>query len=357
MKEHVVFIVEPFFGGSHALWIHQLIKHLSCKTVVFSLPASHWKWRMTASALTLAKRVNESELHPEVILTTDMLDVALFKSLLRPELQSVRLVCYMHENQLVYPMQNKSNPNWDRHYAFKNFTSCFVADRVCFNSEYHKSAFLKSLRPFLQAFPDHQPLQEIIEIEQKSTVLYPGIDVDELKGYKQPKSHRPTVLWSHRWEHDKNPQEFFDALLALSAEGLDFDVIVCGEHYKKSPDCFAKAKERLSKHLVHWGYFNNREAYLHALWKATVLPVSSFQENFGISVLEAAFCGCELILPNRLVYSELYSNSAQFYSNQDEFIHLLRDHITKNKQETTSPNFERFSWISLIEAYQEVLFS
>ncbi len=39
---------------------------------------------------------------------------------------------------------------------------------------------------------------------------------------------RLRVCWNHRWEHDKNPKEFFDTLKFLHDKREDFEVVVLG---------------------------------------------------------------------------------------------------------------------------------
>jgi hypothetical protein len=46
------------------------------------------------------------------------------------------------------------------------------------------------------------------EIEEKFSFLHLGVDLKPFSRARPQKKKRPTILWCHRWEHDKNPQSF-----------------------------------------------------------------------------------------------------------------------------------------------------
>ena len=46
------------------------------------------------------------------------------------------------------------------------------------------------------------------------------------------------IAWPHRWEHDKNPESFFECLLRLKSDGFRFKVAVLGESYNEKPPIF-----------------------------------------------------------------------------------------------------------------------
>ncbi len=43
------------------------------------------------------------------------------------------------------------------------------------------------------------------------------------------------IVWPHRWEHDKNPEEFFNALFKLHEMEIDFRLHVIGEQFSEIP--------------------------------------------------------------------------------------------------------------------------
>ncbi|MCB9261561.1 MAG: DUF3524 domain-containing protein [Flavobacteriales bacterium] len=344
-KHQKVAIVEPFYSGSHKYWVDSLKKYFSTDIQTFTLPGRHWKWRMTAGFIELAEQVNQHNQF-DVFLVSDMLDVLSFKAFLNPGHQSTSIVLYMHENQVVYPFRTpEGEKHRDRHYGFINYKSVLCADKVLFNSQFHFDSFFDEMEKFLFPFPDSKPLiRRLQEAKPKCSVQYLGIELNELNRFKTAKNRVPTILWNHRWEHDKNPELFFKTLMRLSLEGFDFQLIVCGEQYEKAPAIFEEARTILAKHIVHWGYFDSREDYTKALWQSTILPVTSNQEFFGLSVLEASACHVLPILPNRLSYPELYQGIGVFYNSDEEFYEFLKSAIEKNEVPDFGVFAERFDW-------------
>ena len=66
-----------------------------------------WRWRMRGGAVTLARMYAESKRRPEVVVTTDILDLATFRGLLQSTFEVSHvppIAVYFHENQLTYPL-------------------------------------------------------------------------------------------------------------------------------------------------------------------------------------------------------------------------------------------------------------
>ncbi len=303
-------LLEPFFSGSHRQWALGLQKHSSYNINILSLPGRHWKWRMHGGAISLAKQFNELEKTPDLILATSMLGLSTFLSLTRKKSSSIPVAIYFHENQLTYPwspqdrdVKNKRN----NHYAFINYTAALVADKVFFNSNYHRGSFLEALPKFLTQFPDKREKANIEVIKSKSEVLHLGLDLhrfDDFIDSAKEKETEAVILWNHRWEYDKRPKAFFKALFSLKEKGVKFKLVVLGEQNDMIPPIFEEAKEKLRDEILHWGYVDTFEDYARWLWRSDILPVTSNQDFFGGSVVEAMYCNCFPILPNRLAYPE-----------------------------------------------------
>lgn len=345
-------LFEGFYAGSHKRWADEWQHHSQHTIQLFTLSAAHWKWRMHGGAITLVKQFLQSGFKAEAIVCTDMLDLALVRSLLHQANVHTKCYLYFHENQLTYPFSTEDTDrihNRDRHYAFINYTSALVADGIAFNSAYHQSIFLSELKKFLSPFPDHQELKNVDLIAQKSIVLHPGMNLSEAT--LSPDEKRKTrFLWNHRWEFDKNPDAFFRALFQLSEEGCDFELVVLGEQYKNSPPIFHEAKSRLASHLIHWGYAENRQEYERLVASCTHLPVTSNQDFFGYSIIEAAHFGVTPILPMRLAYPEHNFPPQCYYQNEEELLPLLRDMISKPLNKLIF-DLSPYSWENVIERY------
>ena len=360
-----ILIIEPYFTGSHKSWAKGFQKHSKHDVEIISLEGRYWKWRMHGAAITLADQFNSGDYLPDLILATDMLDLTSFLALTRDKMHGVPTAIYFHENQLTYPWSAADRDiklGRDNHYGFINFISALAANTVLFNSEYHQNSFLGALPNFLKGFPDYNELGSIPKIADKSKVLNLGLELsrfDEFKTARDPESP-PVLLWNHRWEYDKNPGEFFNALYSLDEDGLDFKVIVLGENFSKQPEEFDTARERLAGKVIHFGYVESFEEYAKLIYRADIIPVTSNQDFFGGSIVEAMYCGVIPLLPNRLAYPQhipigmegrlMYEDGELIpklksllstYSSVDRG--AVKDHVT------------RYDWFQIVAEYDQVL--
>jgi len=363
-----ILLVEPFYTGSHKKWADELKQFSSHNIEILSLAGHHWKWRMHGGAVTLAEIANKKYgvTKPDVILATDMLDLSTFMSLTRSWSHNVPTAIYFHENQINYPWSPADADvklQRDNHYAFINYTSALSANRVFFNSNYHREAFLTELPKLLKAFPDYNNLETVEVIKNKSSVLPLGLNLKKLAAHKPDKIETPmraVVLWNHRWEYDKNPEGFFNALFEIADRGIDFRLIVLGESYDKQPPIFAMAKQKLADKILHWGYAESFDEYCKWLWTADILPVTSVQDFFGISVIEAMYCNVVPFLPKRLAYPEhipdAYRNT--FFYEEEDFVNKLQRRIWDVKYLRVmdmQQYAQKYDWEQLIALYDNEL--
>jgi glycosyltransferase involved in cell wall biosynthesis len=232
---------------------------------------------------------------------------------------------------------------------------------VFFNSAYHQASFLSALPSFLQQFPDHRELALVDSIRDKSEVLPLGMDlrsIDKVSPLKSSSS--PVILWNHRWEYDKNPELFFETLFKLKAAGQDFKLVVLGEAFRHSPKIFKTAQKELVDHILHFGYAETRHQYLQWLRLSDILPVTSQQDFFGGSVVEAIYAGCYPLLPERLAFPEhipLAKRSVHLYDGDQDLLIRLQEvlpKITHLKQNTSYRNFvAHYDWRILASDYDQ----
>lgn len=245
----------------------------------------------------------------DVLFCTDMLNVAEFRGLCTAEIRALPTIVYFHENQLTYP--NRQESDRDLHFAFTNMTTALAADRVWFNSAFHRDDFLAAVDRLIDRMPDCQPRGVADSIREKSEVHSPGVDAFPARTARAPGPLR--ILWVSRWEHDKNPQTFFDALGLLVDRGCDFRVSVLGESFGRVPACFDTARKRLANHVEHWGFLPTQADYHKTLSAADVVVSTANHEFFGIAVLEAVAAGCFPLVPRRLAYPEILGETSKFF--------------------------------------------
>ncbi|MCG8348028.1 MAG: DUF3524 domain-containing protein [Chloroflexales bacterium] len=348
-----ILYLDPYHGGSHAAVATGYAAHSRHHITLLSLPtAGGWRWRMRGAAVSLARLARDQSNAPDLIFTTDMLDLATFKALyLSRRLDEPSAVTgkacapppiavYFHENQLTYPLP--SGRARDLSFAWTNYTSALLADAVLFNSEFHRRSFLDALPSLLQRYHDYRELETIDIIAAKSQVLAPGIDLarhdvfaeqDEdsrsnLQAPQSLKTHHlaPVILWNSRWDYDKQPALFFAALETLEARGAEFRLIVAGEQVDPNDSAFVAAHERWAQRIIHWGYAADPALYSRLLHQADIVVSTAIQEFFGISIIEALYCGCIPILPRRLTYPDLLpaeQHADCLYETFDELVERI----------------------------------
>ncbi len=313
---HVVFL-EPFYGGSHRSIVDHYIKHSSHSITLITLPARHWKWRLRGSAYHFARELrsrfeSNGEALPDVVLSSSLTDLSLLKSLWAPATR-VPVAKYIHEHQFAYP--NRSGLTPDANYPLTDFASAASADWVFFNSSYCLETFFEGARKLFSRMPDARCAEFIDEVRARSSVLYPG--GNPVSEEPTERNDAPVILWNHRWEHDKCPEVFFEAISKLDRPDLRWRLAVTGSRYRGTSDIFDYARSSLDERVVQWGYIRSVAAYRRLIANCDIVVSSAKQENFGLSVLEAVRAGLLPVLPRALSYKELYGELRAWFYDAD----------------------------------------
>jgi hypothetical protein len=171
--------LDPFHGGSHAAVAAGYAARAAHSVQLLTLPISGgWRWRMRGGAITLARLARTLDARPDLIVASDMLDLATFRALTADRLGGVPAAIYFHENQLTYPLP--PGRQRDLSFAWVNYTAALTANAVIFNSDFHRRSFLAALPGLLGRYHDYQELDTVAQIAAKSHVLPPGIDLASL---------------------------------------------------------------------------------------------------------------------------------------------------------------------------------
>ena len=354
--QYKILFLESFYSGSHKAFADGLIRNSKHKIDILTMPARFWKWRMKGAALYFSEQIKNVEEY-DLIFATDLISISDLKALQGSKCPPI--ILYFHENQLAYPL-NK-NEKLDYHYGLTDLTNAITADSVVFNSETHKSTFFKELPLFLNHLPDFVPIRHIDKIAAKSIVIYPGIE-DAVLTEKAEKQENdiPLIIWNHRWEFDKNPEAFFYVLFKLKNEGFPFQLALLGERYKKQPPVFKEATARLKENIIHSGYIENYNDYIHMLKKGDIVVSTANQENYGIAVIEAILAGCRPLLPNRLSYPELIPlefHTECLYNNENDLERKLKRLLKEGKLFKQNRLIDRMSglcWSTVIKEYDNL---
>jgi Domain of unknown function (DUF3524) len=178
MTERRILFIEPFYGGSHRAFADGLQAHSRHEITLLTLPEGLWRRRMRRGAQELAELSDGLDGQFDAIVATDMFDLAIFLALRRRRFGALPVMVYMHENQFTYPrLKGEKFNSW---FGQINYQSALVADRVAFNSEFHREDFSRALRE-LSAQPNSWLAPgAITAIEGKSEVLPVGVDLTGL---------------------------------------------------------------------------------------------------------------------------------------------------------------------------------
>ncbi len=350
---------EAFYGGSHKDFADGLGAHSTHRIDLVTLPARFWKWRMRGAAFQLFQQVPDPQGY-DVFFTSSMTGLADIRALWRQ--QTPPCIVYFHENQFSYPLA--PGEKRDYQYAFSNLSTALHADRVVFNSRYQRRAFLREARDFINRLPDYRPRWLVDAIEAKSSIIHPGCHFPSLPlDLQAPAMDPPLIIWNHRWEFDKGPELFFQALDAVARRGRRFTVALLGQRFETVPVAFRQGIERHRQRIVHIGFVPRKEDYYSWLRRATVVISTAVQENFGISVVEAVRMGCFPLLPQRLSYPELvplafhleclYEDPSELIAKLDDL--LVRPAAYRQKARVLGRHMARFAWDRMVSPYDELL--
>ncbi|OQA46931.1 MAG: GDP-mannose-dependent alpha-(1-6)-phosphatidylinositol dimannoside mannosyltransferase [Chloroflexi bacterium ADurb.Bin325] len=358
-----IWLLNPYHTGSHRAWAEGYAAASRHRVRVLSLAGYFWKWRMQGGVLALAEQARgllaDGE-RPDLLLATSMTNLPAFYALLRRELAATPSILYMHENQLTYPPPPGSRR--DLTYGMIQHLAMLAADRVCFNSAYHLDAWFDELPRLLKHFPDYTHLETIAATRAKASVLPVGCDLAAYDAYADCaglRSAPPLVLWNQRWEYDKDPAAMLRALYALADEGAAFRVALAGENFRLAPEEFTAARDRLGDRLIHYGYAERRGDYARLLWAADIVLSTAIHEFFGVSVVEAIYCGAQPILPDRLSYPELLpraSHAACLYADFTDLLAHLRAALARPAADPLlREHVRRFDWSVQAPAYDALM--
>ncbi len=357
-----VLILEPYYGGSHKHFLEGLQRWLGADFLLFSLPARKWKMRMQFSAVCFVQKIGalpEKQRRFDVVLCSTFVDVAVLRALLLDVSgwnQKALVKTYFHENQFAYP--NQVDDISMRHFTAINYTTALASDEIAFNSHYNFNSFCAAVKKVLTLTSDMDVGQSLDRIREKSRVLYPGMDYSSIDRVQKPPlvNATPVIVWNHRWEHDKGPEEFFQALYCLQEKKIAFKLIVLGESYATIPDCFVEVKSRLADEILHFGYVQSRHEYVKLLCQGDIVVSTATHEFFGISVLEAVRAGCYPLLPRSLSYPELFPDAYMYARGKlaKRLVQFLSHPKQLSKKEVESLT-EQYGWPVLQSEYAQWL--
>lgn len=343
-----VLLLSAYSTPSHSYWSSLLTNNIpDFNWTYLKLPPRKFSWRIRGNPLSwYSSHSDVLKKSYDTVIATSMVDLATIIGLF-PNLGKSLKIIYFHENQFEYPLSSmKNNSNVES--MMVNLYGALCADKVVFNSEYNRASFLAGARKLLRKINDFSPAEVIDGIENKSQLLPVPICSRDNKQHEKIKN---SIIWNHRWEYDKNPDDYYQALCILKKRGIDFKLIMMGIQFKNSPEAFEKIKKEFSNNILCWGE-QSRAEYLKWLKKGEFIISTAIHEFQGLGVMEGVQMGAIPIVPDRLSYPQWFSKDYIFGNSPEE----LADHMENSfKTGKTLPELSDLTWSNLKNSYVNLL--
>ncbi|WP_018865307.1 DUF3524 domain-containing protein [Thioalkalivibrio sp. ARh3] len=300
-----ILLLSAYRADSHAAWADWLTRQFPAfDWDRLELPGRHFRWRIRGNPLSWLETLRHAR--PDAIIATSMVDLATLRGL-HPALAQTPALYYFHENQFAYPTSPRQTRSVDPQMV--QLYGALAADRIAFNSCYNRDSFLDGVDALLARMPDQVPPGLRTTLGGHSEILPVPIKAIATRGRVERDPN--LILWNHRWEYDKAPEDFAEAALQLAREGVDFRLALLGPRPARVPDALARLRTHLADRIAVDARCS-REEYEYWLCRAGIVVSTARHEFQGLSLLEATRAGVLPLVPDALVYPEQYPDSCRY---------------------------------------------
>ncbi|MCP5022331.1 MAG: DUF3524 domain-containing protein [bacterium] len=323
-----ILALDPWMGGSHSQLLEGWVAASQHSIEALGLPPRHWKWRMSAGAWALARRIcKEQHPAPDALWVSDFVDLPQLRGFLPAEWARVPAFLYFHENQLTYPRSAGAPFREDMGPAWTHVLSCLAADGIAFNSAFHRDQFGAASKAMLAQLPKPKPTNEWTAALNKAQVIYPGIDCAAFPLGPGAETGAPLrIAFNHRWEYDKGPLEWLETARQALALGAKLELVLLGERSQDPGSQYAERLAELASHIRVQGHVESRKDYARTLGECDLAVSCASHEFYGMAMLEAISSGCTPLAPDALAYPEVLGGSGgllPLYEAPDQRLQLL----------------------------------
>ncbi len=315
-----VWLFSAYRADSHAAWADWLLaSHPQFDWIKLELPGRHFAWRIRGNPLSWLDALPAEP--PDLLLATSMVDLATLKGL-QPRLARVPALYYFHENQFAYPLSDRQS-HWLEPQMVQLYGG-LAADRLLFNSAFNRDSYLQGVAELLAQMPDAVPAGIVERLKQKGILL--PVPIESVPAAAERDAQ--LVLWNHRWEHDKAPELFAEAMVQLAGEGIPFRLALLGKRPRRVPQALARLREAMPERIVADGRLPFTE-YRALLGRAGIAVSTARHEFQGLAMLEAASAGARPLVPDALCYPEQYPQLYRYPENDcPALVARLRNWLT-----------------------------
>ena len=343
----LVDLVNPWHRGSHQRWAEGYAEASAHAVRLIALGGEAWRWRLQSGAVPLAEAMAgawASAGVPDAMIVSGMVDTSTLLGLLRPP-RSTRVVVFQHESQVARPRPDQPEA---RDAVLAQWRGWMAADQVWFATEWHRSVALEALVRFADAQPGSEVSATLPSIEARSRVVPVGIDLQPMRDASPAGSEPPLVLWSHRWEPDKDPAAFVAAIDRLVQSDVEFRLALAGEHGDGGAPEYDQLLARHGDRVVAAGPLD-AAAYAETVRRADVVVSTAVHEFFGVAMVEAMAAGAVPVLPDRLSYPEVLGAWAELAYPDRSFGSALAAVLAdldgaRRRASGLADSMQRFDW-------------
>ena len=304
-----IWLLSAYRSDSHAYWADWLVNTFTeFNWHKLELPGRHFRWRIRGNPLSWLHQLPEQT--PDFILATSMVDLSTLKGL-HPRLANIPCIYYFHENQFAYPVSKNQVDSVEP--KMVQLYGALAANKLLFNSAYNRDSFLQGVEKLLKRFPDEIPDSVVDTLKDKCDVL--PVVISPVKNRKV--KNKKLILWNHRWEYDKAPQVFCDALLQLNKLNPDFELALLGHRSKIKPDALLEIEQKLGDKIIINEKVSKQD-YQKYLSQSAIIVSTAIHEFQGLSVMEAVSAGAVPLLPDDLCYREQYADEYRYKAGDSQ---------------------------------------
>ncbi len=320
MRRPTVWLLSAYAAVSHRVWADHLIADQPAfDWQRYELPPRRFRWRIRANPLSWLETLPPGP--PDLIVATSMVDLATLRGV-RPDLARIPALYYFHENQFAYPVNTRQSQSLEPQLV--QLYGGLAADQLVFNSGFNRDSYLAGVAELIAGRADERPDGVTERLAARSAIEAVPIGPVAPAGERDPR----LILWNHRWEYDKVPELFSQAIIALAQQGVDFRLALLGPRPEPPPEPLARLRRHVGDRIVvdQWA---DAAPYRHWVGRAGIAVSTTRHEFQGLAMLEAASAGARPLVPDALCYPEQYPPAYRYAAGDpDALTQRLRAWLT-----------------------------